>query len=100
MPNGYSPRYRLGRRSRRSRRPSHTSDSEQTAQNKHDYYELALLVIVQWRYLVATRKRDRRIAALHRGNILPLALRHYFVASVVADFVGGRPTGRNGALGM
>ena len=96
MPNGYSPRYRLGQG---SPSPIHTSDSEETEQNKQEYYvndvlhyyELALLVIVQWRYFVAIRKRDRRIAALLRGNILPAVLRHYFVASVVAEFVGGRP---------
>ena len=87
MPNGYRPRYRLGAG---SPSPVHTSDSEETEQNKHDYYEIAVMVLVQWRYFVSIRKRDRRIAALLRGNILPAVLRHYFVASVVAEFVGGR----------
>ena len=87
MPNGQI-RYRLGAG---SPSPIHTSDSEETEENKQHYYVIAVLVIVQWRYFVAIRKRDRRIAALLRGNILPAVLRHYFVASVVAEFVGGRP---------
>ena len=87
MPNGYRPRYRLGQG---SPSPIHTSDSEETEQNKQEYYAIAVLVIVQWRYFVAIRKRDRRIAALLRGDILPAVLRHRFVASFVAEFLGGR----------
>ena len=90
MPNGYSPRYRLGQG---SPSPIHTSDSEETEQNKEQYYQIALLVIVKWRDFVAKRKRARRgLAALMGGNILPekLCMRHHFVAIAVAECVFGR----------